>query len=86
LREVFEDRIISSGVWSAHCPDLNLNMCDFYLCETLKQNIYRSNPSTNEEMKENIQREVLYAEQGTAFPESAVICCTVFRLYVYWLC
>jgi hypothetical protein len=52
---VSEDRIISSGLWPAHTSDLN--SCDFYLCGTIKQKIYRLDPHTIEELKENMRKE-----------------------------
>jgi hypothetical protein len=40
MREVLGNRIISSGMWAAHSPDINL--CNFYLHGTVKQNkVYR---------------------------------------------
>jgi hypothetical protein len=45
------DRIISSGLWSADTSDLN--PFDFYLWGTIKQEMYRSDPHTIEELKKN---------------------------------
>jgi inhibitor of nuclear factor kappa-B kinase subunit alpha len=56
LRQVFRDRIISRGLWPARSPDLN--PCDFYLWGNLKQKVYKTNPHTIEELKENIRNEV----------------------------
>jgi hypothetical protein len=56
LRQVFGDRIISRGLWPAHSPDLN--PCDFYLWGNLKQKVYKTNPHTIEELKENIRHEL----------------------------
>jgi inhibitor of nuclear factor kappa-B kinase subunit alpha len=53
---VFGDRIISRGLWPASSPDLN--PCDFYLWGNLKQKVYKTNPHTIEELKENIRNEV----------------------------
>jgi hypothetical protein len=49
------DRIISRDLWPAHSPDVtprNLN-----LWEELKDEVYRMNTHTEEELKENIGRE-----------------------------
>jgi inhibitor of nuclear factor kappa-B kinase subunit alpha len=56
LRQVFGDRIVSRGLWPARSPDLN--PCDFYLWGNLKQKVYKTNPHTIEELKENIRNEV----------------------------
>jgi hypothetical protein len=42
LSYVFEDRIISSGIWPARSPDLN--PCDFFFWGCLKDRVYSSNP------------------------------------------
>jgi hypothetical protein len=49
LNEVFEDRLISRGLWLATSPDLN--PCDFYLWENLKDKVYSNNPHTLDELK-----------------------------------
>jgi hypothetical protein len=54
LSEVFGDRIISSGIWPAHSPDLN--PCDFFLLGLLERQSFNSNPQTGE-LKEYIHRE-----------------------------
>jgi hypothetical protein len=51
------DRINSSGLWPAHTSDLNPR--DFYLCETIKQKIYRSDPHIIEELTENMRKDHL---------------------------
>jgi hypothetical protein len=56
LSNVFKDRIISSGIWSARSP--NLNRCDFFVWGCLKNKIYNSNPRTEGEIKENVHREI----------------------------
>jgi hypothetical protein len=56
LSDVFGDRIISSGIWPACSP--NLNPCDFFFWGCLKDKVYNSNPQTEEELKENIHREI----------------------------
>jgi hypothetical protein len=56
LSDVFGNRIISSGIWPAHSPDLN--PCDFFFFwGCLKDNVYSSNPRTGE-LKETIRREI----------------------------
>jgi hypothetical protein len=54
LEGVFGDRIISSGLWPAHLPDLT--PCDYYLWGTLKDKVYRMNSHMEEELKENMKR------------------------------
>jgi hypothetical protein len=49
LSDVFSDRIISGGIWPAHSPDLD--PCDFFFWSYLKENVYKSNPRTEEELK-----------------------------------
>jgi hypothetical protein len=49
LSNVFRDRIISSGIWATCSSDLN--PCDFFFLGCLKDNVYSSNPQTEEELK-----------------------------------
>jgi hypothetical protein len=56
LSEVFGDGIISSGIWSARSPDFNTS--DFSVWGCVKDKVYKSNPRTEEEVKENIRREI----------------------------
>jgi hypothetical protein len=44
LRKVFDDRIISGGLWPPRSPDLTL--CDFCLCGSLKDKVCKINPHT----------------------------------------
>jgi hypothetical protein len=62
LRQVFGDRIISRGLWPARSPDLS--PCDFYLWGNLKQKVYKTNPHTIEEPKENIRNAVSAISPG----------------------
>jgi hypothetical protein len=62
LRQVFGDRIISCGLWPARSPDLY--PCDFYLWGNLKQKVYKTNPHTTEELKENIRNELSAISPG----------------------
>jgi hypothetical protein len=55
LSDVFRDRIISSGIWTAHSP--KLNPCDFFFWGCLKDKLYNRNPQT-EELKENVHRRI----------------------------
>jgi hypothetical protein len=48
--DVFRDRIISSGIWAACSP----SPYDFFFWGCLKDNVYKSNSQTEEELKENI--------------------------------
>jgi hypothetical protein len=84
LSDVFGDRIIRSGVRPAYSTYLNL--CDFSFWDCSKDKVYNSKPRTEEELKENIRKEMenIPAEQlqsvrgislcrGTAFSTSPVI-------------
>jgi hypothetical protein len=55
LSNVFGDRNISSDILPESSPDLK--PCDF-LGGCLKDKVYSSNPRTEEELKENICREI----------------------------
>jgi hypothetical protein len=55
LSEVFGNRIISSGIWPRHSPDLN--PCDFFCWDCLKDKVYSSNPRKEEELMGNIRKE-----------------------------
>jgi hypothetical protein len=63
LSDVFGDRIISSGIWTACSPGLNPS--DFFFWGCLKEKVYSSNPRTEEELKENICKKIsnILAEQ-----------------------
>ena len=41
IQHVFDDRVISCGLWPARLPDLNPS--DFYLWSTLKSKVYANN-------------------------------------------
>jgi hypothetical protein len=56
LSDVFGDRIISSGIWRA-CS-LDPNPCDFSFWDCLKDKGYNNNHQTEEQLKENIHREI----------------------------
>jgi hypothetical protein len=56
LSSVFGDRIISSNNWPAR--SLDLKPYDFFLWGCLKDKVYSSNPQMEEELKENIRREI----------------------------
>jgi hypothetical protein len=53
LNEVFEDRLVSRGLWPARSPDLN--PCDFYLWGNLKDKVCSNNPHTLVELKQSIR-------------------------------
>jgi hypothetical protein len=61
LEGVFDDRIISRGLWPARSPDLT--PCDFYLRGNLKDKFYRTNAHTEEELKESILRGIMEVPQ-----------------------
>jgi hypothetical protein len=52
IREVFEDRIISRGLWPLRSPDLSF--CDFYLGGNLKGKVYKNNPGSTEAPQKEI--------------------------------
>jgi hypothetical protein len=52
LRKFFEDYIISHGLWHPIFP--NLSPPDFYLWGYLKANVYKNNPRSLDELKQNI--------------------------------
>jgi inhibitor of nuclear factor kappa-B kinase subunit alpha len=52
LNEVFEDRVISCGLWPARSPDLN--PCDFYPWVNLKDKVYSNNTHKLVELKQSI--------------------------------
>jgi hypothetical protein len=56
LQEVFDERIISTGLWSPRSPDLGV--CDFYLWENLKGKVYRNTPRTAEALQNEIRNVV----------------------------
>jgi hypothetical protein len=56
LHEVFENRLISRGLWLARSPDSN--PCDFYLWGNLKDNVYSNNPHTLVELKQSIRETI----------------------------
>jgi hypothetical protein len=56
LNEVFEDRLISRGLWPARSPDLNPR--DFYLWGNLKDKVFSNNPHTLVELKQSIRETV----------------------------
>ena len=54
--EIFENRIISRGLWPARSPDITA--CDFYLWGNLKNKVHKTNPHTLDELKQNIRTEI----------------------------
>jgi hypothetical protein len=56
LNEVFEDKLISRRLWPARSPDLN--SCEFYLWESLKDKVYSNNPHTLVELKQSIRETI----------------------------
>jgi hypothetical protein len=55
LSDVFRIRIISSGIWPAHSPDLN--PCDFFFWGCLKNKVYNSH-LVDGRTKKYINREI----------------------------
>jgi inhibitor of nuclear factor kappa-B kinase subunit alpha len=56
LNEVFENRLMSHGLWPARSPDLN--PCDFYLWGNIKDKVYSNNPHTLVELKQSIRETI----------------------------
>jgi hypothetical protein len=56
LNEVFENRLISRGLWPSRSP--NLNPCDFYLWGNLKDKLYSNNPHTLVELTQSISEKI----------------------------
>jgi hypothetical protein len=56
LWEVFGGCVISHSLWPPCSPDLT--PCDFYLCGSLKDKMYKTNPHTLKELRNNIHHEI----------------------------
>lgn len=56
LREFFDDRIISKGLWPPRSPDLTSP--DFFLWGYLKGRVYKNRPHTLDDLKMNITTEI----------------------------
>jgi hypothetical protein len=56
LNELFENGLISRGLWPARFPDLN--PCDFYLWVNVKDKAYSNNPHTLVELKQSIRETI----------------------------
>jgi hypothetical protein len=56
LQEVYDDSIISIGLWPPRSPDLSV--CDFYLWLKLKGKAYRNTPCTTEALQIEIRNVV----------------------------
>jgi hypothetical protein len=59
LDRTFEDRVVSlktQYAWPPHSPDLS--PLDFYLWGFLKDQVYKTSPTTLKELKTNIRREI----------------------------
>jgi hypothetical protein len=52
IQEVFEDRIISRGLWPPRFPDLSL--LRIYLWRNLKEKVYKNNPRSIEALQAEI--------------------------------
>jgi hypothetical protein len=60
LNEMFENRLISRGLWPSVSPDLSL--CDFYLWGNLKDIVYSNNPHTLVELMQSVRDTVSSVE------------------------
>jgi hypothetical protein len=56
LNEVFENRLISRGLWPTRSP--GLNPCDFCLWGNLKDKVYSNNPQTLVELQQSIRETI----------------------------
>jgi hypothetical protein len=56
LDEVFTETVVGWGVWPPWSP--NLNPCNFYLWDMLKNKVYVNNPHSLEDLQENIKHEI----------------------------
>ena len=56
ISEIFEDRVISAGLWPSRSPDLTA--CDFHLWGYLKNKVYARNPHTLDDLKDYIRTEI----------------------------
>jgi hypothetical protein len=57
LWEVLVDcGVISHGLWPPHSPDLM--PCNFYLGESLKDKVYKTNPHILEELRKSIYHKI----------------------------
>jgi hypothetical protein len=56
LQRVHEERTVSKNLWPPRSPDLTT--CDFFLWGHLKSTVYKSNPHTIQELKDNISHAV----------------------------
>lgn len=72
LRQFFEDRIISKGIWPPRSPDLS--PCDYFLWGYLKGKVYENNPRTVQDLKNNIKRAVDEMPQSVLRRVSTSLC------------
>ena len=56
LKGKFSDKFLDKKMWPPRSPDLN--PCDYYLWGHLKSVVYNPIPSTIDELKANIEREI----------------------------
>ncbi|KAJ3663138.1 hypothetical protein Zmor_007447 [Zophobas morio] len=56
LQEVYDDRIISQGLWPPRSPDLTAP--DFFLCGHLKNNVFKNRLHTIDELQQAITHEI----------------------------
>lgn len=56
LKEHFGDKFIEEKTWPPRSPDLN--PCDFSLWGNLKHRVYNPKPTSIQQLKENIEREI----------------------------
>jgi len=69
LQNIVVDQIISCLLWPARLP--RLTVCDYYLRESLKDNTHKSNPHTQNKLKEIIRLKVWVVSKQELNPLNA---------------
>ena len=57
----FGQKFLAKGTWPARSPDLN--PCDYFLWGYLKDRVYKPLPKTLDDLKVNIEREIINIKQ-----------------------
>jgi hypothetical protein len=61
LASKFGQKFLAKGTWPARSPDLN--PCDNFLWGYLKDRVYKPLPKTLDDLKVNIEREIINIKQ-----------------------
>jgi hypothetical protein len=70
LSEFFGGRVISRNLWPPRSPDLSPP--DFCLWRVLKENVYKNNPHTSEEFKQNTELCISNVTAETLHPVASI--------------